>query len=342
MFGLFDILSRSLMITLFVFAMMLIVDYVNVLSRGKMGTVLKGGIWRQYLLSSFLGSTPGCLGAFMNVTFYARGLLSFGAIVGGMIATSGDEAYVMITLFPRTALLLFGLLFILGIFSAWITDKLVPILRIVPCEECQLAPLHFENGPCQCFDLGIWKRFPKIGLRRTLLLSLFIFILTSIGIGFLGPSEWGWERVSLFILLLITLGLVSIAPDHYLKEHIWAHILRSHLWRVFLWTFFALLFVQIGLEYWNLELFVKSNIVWILLLGAIIGLIPESGPHLVFATMFAQGLIPFSVLVTSSIVQDGHGMLPLLSYSLKDSILVKLFNLAIGLLVGGIIYSIGI
>lgn len=49
-------------------------------------------------------------------------------------------------------------------------------------------------------------------------------------------------------------------------------------------------------------------------------IIPESGPHLIFVMMYAQGLVTFSVLFTTSFVQDGHGMLPLLSYSLKDSI----------------------
>lgn len=71
-----------------------------------------------------------------------------------------------------------------------------------------------------------------------------------------------------------------------------------------------------------------------LLFGALVGLIPESGPHLIFVTLFAQGLIPFSVLLTSSIVQDGHGMLPMLSYSLEDSMKLKAFNLIIGLTVG--------
>ncbi|MCK4348834.1 MAG: hypothetical protein KAW47_09485, partial [Thermoplasmatales archaeon] len=52
---------------------------------------------------------------------------------------------------------------------------------------------------------------------------------------------------------------------------------------------------------------------WVLLIASLIAIIPEFGPHLVFVTMFAKGLIPFSVLLASSIVQDGHGMLPLLS-----------------------------
>jgi hypothetical protein len=57
--------------------------------------------------------------------------------------------------------------------------------------------------------------------------------------------------------------------------------------------------------------------------------------------LFAKGLIPFSVLFASSVVQDGHGMLPMLSYSVKDSVLIKVFNLIFGLGLGAIIYLFG-
>ena len=107
------ILNKTIMITIFVFVMLLLVDYINVMTKGRMKKAVKGSKTRQYTTASFLGSTPGCLGAFMNVSFYVHGLLSFGAIVGGMIATSGDEAFVMLTQFPREALILFGLLFVL-------------------------------------------------------------------------------------------------------------------------------------------------------------------------------------------------------------------------------------
>ena len=102
-----------------------------------------------------------------------------------------------------------------------------------------------------------------------------------------------------------------------------------------------MLFVHRGLEYWNLEPFVKQHMFWVLAIGAFLGIIPESGLHLIFVMMYAQGLVPFSVLFTTSFVQDGHGMLPLLSYSLKDSILIKLFNLIFGLVVGGILFALG-
>jgi hypothetical protein len=96
------------------------------------------------------------------------------------------------------------------------------------------------------------------------------------------------------------------------------------------------------LAFWNLETFIQQNLVWVLVIGAVTGIIPESGPHLLFVMMYAQGLIPFSVLFTTSFVQDGHGMLPLLSYSIRDSVLIKIFNLVFGLAVGGVLYMLGL
>ena len=96
-----------------------------------------------------------------------------------------------------------------------------------------------------------------------------------------------------------------------------------------------------NLQAWHLESFVHQNMMWILVIAALIGLIPESGPHMVFVMMYAQGLVPFSVLFTASFIQDGHGMLPMLSYSLKDSVLIKVFNLIFGLGIGSILFMLG-
>jgi hypothetical protein len=81
---------------------------------------------------------------------------------------------------------------------------------------------------------------------------------------------------------------------------------------------------------------------WVLMIAGLIGIIPESGPHFIFVMMYAQGLVPFSVLFTASFVQDGHGMLPMLSYSLKDALWIKLFNLIFGLGIGVILYTVGV
>lgn len=333
MSAIIDVISHSLMITLFVFVMMVIIDYVNVLTSGKMEQVVKGGKWRQYTLASFLGATPGCLGAFMNVSFYAHGLLSFGAIVGGMIATSGDEAFVMLALFPKRALLFFTLLFVLGIIGAWFSDKTVSWIGIIPCENCELQIVHAEDN-CQCFDSTALITFSKLAVGRYIILFALALSIVAVVTGQIGPQTWNWMRITLLLSLAIAIWILLTVPDHYLDEHIWKHIIKEHLWRVFLWTFSALLFITFGLKYWNIEVFVKAHKAWVFLICALVGLIPESGPHLVFVMMFANGIVPFSILLTSSIVQDGHGMLPLFSYSIKDALMVKLFNLVLAIIIG--------
>lgn len=163
-----------------------------------------------------------------------------------------------------------------------------------------------------------------------------------IGFGYIGSQSWDWQRITLFILLCVATGIVATTPDHYLKEHIWQHIFKKHIWRIFLWTLFAFLLIHIGFEYWDLSKFVQTNMLGILFIAALVGIIPDSGPHLIFVTMFARGLIPFSILLVNSFVQDGHGILPLLSYSAKDAVLIKVFNVIFGIGIGLILFMIGI
>ena len=86
----------------------------------------------------------------------------------------------------------------------------------------------------------------------------------------------------------------------------------------------------------NLPALVSGNPWFVLLLAGLMGLIPESGPHLLFVTLYAQSTLPLGVLVASSAVQDGHGMLPLLAHSRRDFLVVKAINLVAGLSLGAL------
>jgi hypothetical protein len=343
------IYQHALLISFVVFVMMLIVDFVDTASKRRISGLMRGGLWRQYFLSAFLGSTPGCLGAFMNVSLYVHGMISFGAIVGGMIATSGDEAFVMLSQFPLTAMALFILLFFSGIIFAWISDKLIILLKFTPCESCYEA-LCEQCKPDTSAKTSIKdglrvkrivQNFQSLSFTRVFLLALILFFLIMVATGILGPSDWNWKRITFIFLGLLSLIVSSVVSEHYLHDHIWRHIIKKHLLRVFLWSFGALLILDWGLSSWNMEVFIQHNLVWVMVIGALLGLIPESGPHLIFVMMYAKGLIPFSILLTTSFIQDGHGMLPMLSYSLKDSLMIKAFNLAFGLGVGGTLLSLG-
>jgi len=239
---------------------------------------------------------------------------------------------------------------VLGILFAWISDRIIPVLGITPCESCIDA--HCEeclpgmDNQEMIIDIfrpaNLSENFQALSFTRFLLLILILIFLVLIATGSLGPSTWDWKRITFISLSLCTLCIITVCSEHYLESHIWDHIIKKHLFRVFLWSFGALLFVHWGLAFWNLDTFIHEHMLWVLLIGALMGIIPESGPHLIFVMMYAQGLVPFSVLFTTSFVQDGHGMLPLLSYSFKDSVLIKVFNLTFGLVVGGALFALGL
>jgi len=336
-----SIFREAVTITLFVFSMMILVDWLNVRSRGGMTAVLRGGKWREYLLSSFLGSTPGCLGAFMNISMYVHGLIGFGALVGGMIATSGDEAYVMLSLFPKKALLLFAGLFVAGVVFGALSDWIARHLRITPCEACDQHEVHPEQLQGNRLENLIHNLRHPSALRLGFLLLMIVLLLVTC-LGVVGPEGWGWMRITLVILLALGTLLGLSGSEHYFREHVINHILRHHTLRVFLWTFAALLVLSFLPSQEAVRTFLQAHMVWVFLFAGLLGVIPQSGPHLIFVMMYASGLVPFSVLFVSSFVQDGHGMLPLLSVSLRDSLRVKGFNLAFGLAVGGILYLCGI
>lgn len=335
------IFRDAVTITIFVFSMMVFVDWLNVRTRGGMTTALQGRKWREYVLASFLGATPGCLGAFMNVSLYVHGLISFGAIVGGMIATSGDESYVMLSLFPKQALILFGGLFLAGIVFGAISDWIANRIGIAPCEACRLQEVHpQELTPFR------WKTVRENLLRpspvRIAFLALMAGLLVIASLGVVGPKSWNWMRITLVVLLALGTGLGLASTEHYLRVHIIGHILRKHTLRVFLWTFGALLVLSFLPPQETVRAFIQGHIWLVFLFAGLLGIIPESGPHMIFVMMYAAGLIPFSVLFVSSFVQDGHGMLPLFAVSVRDSLRVKAFNLGFGLAVGGILYLFGV
>ncbi|MGD8895909.1 MAG: putative manganese transporter [Acidobacteriota bacterium] len=331
------VLAQSLEVTVFVAVMMIGVEYLNVLTRGAWAQTLAASRSRQYLLAVLLGATPGCLGAFAVVALYSHRMVSFGALVAAMIATSGDEAFVMLALFPGTALVLTVGLALLG----WVAGVATDLLRLSPSRADHGFELH-EEDDCQCFpgaQVLDQLREPSVA-RGSLALAILVFITVLATGSFVAPPSV-WLRAILLGLGLFTLFVVLTVPDHFLEAHLWRHVVLQHVPRIFAWTAGALLLTELAMKVWP-ESTPSATTHWIALAGAsLLGLIPESGPHLLFVTLFEQGLVPLSTLVASSIVQDGHGTLPLLAYSRSDFLKVKAVNLAVGLAIGGAMMALG-
>jgi hypothetical protein len=379
------------MITGFVFVMMLLIEYLNVITKGVWQSRLARNRWGQYLMAAALGAVPGCLGAFAVVTMYSHRLLSLGAVVAAMIATSGDEAFVMFAMFPGRALMLTAVLFAIGIVSGSITDALAGRFKLIESLHCDEMEVHAEYMDSYFPRGHIVKQWRECtaarGILAVVLVAMIIAIATGqlahhdlgrighVGAGEMHVSEhtggghaaqeapagpggepieashahdgesghgghdhggWGWVRITLLAASLVALFIVCTVHDHFLEEHLWKHIARKHIPRVFLWVLGALIVIYVLTERLDVDFYrVAREGRWIVLaVACIVGLIPQSGPHMVFITLYATGAVPFAVLLASSVVQDGHGMLPLLAHSRRIFIVIKIINLVVGMIIG--------
>lgn len=328
------ILKQSITITGFVFVMMLIIEYINVQTRGIWQEKLSKNQWRQYIVSALLGIIPGCLGAFTVVTMYSHRLVSFGAIVSAMIATSGDEAFMMLAMVPKTALILTAIILIIGIIAGFVVDKYVKSSTMLGKLSKNELPLHADDYS-KSFDVhSLYVQLIKPSIYRIVLILLISFLFIAVLTGSLAGDEQMWIRTSLVIVIAVSLFIVLTVPEHFLLDHLWKHITKVHTPKIFLWIFGTLLILQLLINYLNIETLISENLIYVLIIAVLIGIIPESGPHFVFITLFAQGTIPFSVLLASSISQDGHGMLPLLAESRKSFFAVKIVNVIVALIIG--------
>ncbi len=344
----FPILKQSIVITLFVLSMMLVIEYINILSRGQWSTKLQKSPFKQIIFGALLGIIPGCLGAYTAVSLYVHNIFSLGAIVATMIATSGDEAFIMFSVIPETAILINIVIFVIAIISGFIVNA-ISKKRVFKYSEKHFH-IHKEEVECICFDAPtILVQLRKISLVRLSLLLVLISILTMVIISLLhGHVEHQessqlllnqhshplWISITFIVILSISIFVVTTVNDHFLKEHVWRHVIGKHFLKIFLWTFFTLLALNFLNTYIDIDSLIGDNLYLVLLIAVLIGIIPESGPHFVFVLLFVNGSIPLSILLASSIVQDGHGSLPLLAESRKSFFIVKFINIIVGLAVG--------
>lgn len=332
------------MITVFVFMMMVIVEYLNIMLRGRMRERMRAYPTGQSLLAGFLGAAPGCLGVFTSVTLYEHGVLSFGALVAGMIATSGDEAFVMLSLFPGKYVLLTAILLMVGVLTGVVIDKLLSrrwvAFRGIGCERLvvhEATDVHVLKRPVNSLVANLGGPH----LSRWAILVFLLTYAVLIATGLVGRDESLWWKAMLVAADFVCIWITLFGTEHFIKEHVWGHVVREHVPRIFLWTLGALFVFEFLSQHIDIPMLIQRNKFLMLAAACAVGVIPQSGPHIIFVTLFADGALPFSILLANSIVQDGHGMLPLLAFSRRDFIVVKLINLIVGLAVGAAALAAG-
>ena len=333
-------LRTAVLVTGLVVIMMMLIEVFNVTSGGRMFSGLGKHRVGQVLLSAFLGVIPGCMGGFASVSLYTHGIISFGALVAMMIASSGDEAFVMLAMFPDKSLWIFLALFVVAV----VVGLLVDMFRH-RFDGCHSMSVHDEDvAPAQ-----VHSHSRHFGLKRAVMIAGVLVFVAALLMGILESGQTdaagGFNLLSeewmywLFAALsLAVLGMLIFAGDHFVEEHLWEHIVCHHLPSIFLWTLGTLLVVGLLTTVFDISAWISDNTILMILLAALIGVIPESGPHLVFVSLYAAGVVPLPVLMASCISQDGHASLPLLAQSRRAFLTAKAINVIVAILAGIICY----
>jgi hypothetical protein len=343
---LIEIIRQTIMITSLVLVMMLLIEYVNVISHGTWGKNLSKSKLKQVIFATLLGLIPGCIGGFAVVSMFTHNLINFGALVSAMIASTGDESFVMFSMFPQKALILNGIIFVVAIGVGLLVNLIITSYRVpypgkshmkIHTHEIELQPHSWKNALQNLKNIS----FQRAVLLFGLLLFLFGIITGQFAHdvheghpGATNHHDWGLENILFVALTLVVVYILVLVDEHFLEEHLWKHIIKKHFVRIFCWTFGALLGIELLMHYMDLTPWLQKNQLTVMVLSLLVGVIPESGPNLIFVTLFYNGTIPFSILFANSIVQDGHSTLPLLAESKRSFFLVKGINILVGLAVG--------
>ena len=379
-------LQETLMITSIVIIMILLIEIINIATRESFVRILNKNSFIQILIGTVFGLIPGCMGIFVMVALYSKKIISLGAMIATLIATVGDEAFLMLAIMPKQAFIIFGILAGIAIIVGFLCDKFVKnkfensFSGIIHDSQHCNSHSHKKHDCIEHHHNTFSFKNLSFSKYKVFLSLIIVAIITLTATNFIGHAhpeffgnfsfsqenhdhdedccdelccdehshahshvghnhdEHGMEVLIIKIILLsfsgILLILLLFSNEHFIKKHLWQHVIKKHLVKIFLWILGTLLVISIVLQFSDIGSWLDKNYFIALAIAILIGIIPQSGPHLIFIVLFVSGNIPFGILLANSIVQDGHGGLPLLAENKKTFIFKKIISIIIAIIVG--------
>lgn len=334
-----EIIDHSLTLSGFVISMMLLVEYCHSTSQDIFLKILRTEGLRSYFIAACLAALPGCFGCFMVVTCYIHGVISLGALVTASVVTMGDVAFVVLARDPQLYLKLLSILTLIGVLGGFALDRSRIFAR--QSAGCDQLVYHEKLDGQATKNLLKYNLTNPSATRLLLIVCYLVFCLGLISgkIGHLPSMPW-----VVAFLALIAAGVFFVllkASDHFIESHFMGHVFKKHFPRLFTWAVAAFTLVALINHNPAFEHFVQEKEWVLIVLAIILGFVPDSGPHLLFFTLYWNGQISFAVLLTSCIVQDGHGLVPLLASSGRDFLYIKISNACLALAAALLLINLG-
>ena len=311
-----SLFDAYIQVTVFVAATLLLFFSLEHFYKIDVGLLMKrGDIW-QVPMASVLGALPGCGGAVVVITAFARGNIRLGAMVAALIATMGDAAFLLLAKEPTTYLKLMGISIFAAVISGWTVDR-------------------FHQGELYSSEIN---HFQKVGIGKLRTRDKLFMALAAPGL-FLGILQLAQVDINNFGILITILGLlgaflsisvwvmspisaVSSSDDHPFTRS------SEETSFVTVWVIAGFLAYEYAYAFFGLDLAVLAEAAWIFLpiLAVLVGFIPGCGPQVLVTTLYLNGIIPFAALIGNAISNDGDALFPAIALTPRMAVIATLYS----------------
>ena len=311
-----SLFDAYIQVTVFVAATLLVFFSLEHFYKIDIGILMrKGDIW-QVPMASLLGALPGCGGAVVVITAFARGNIRLGAMVAALIATMGDAAFLLLAKEPTTYLKLMSISIFAAVISGWTVDK-------------------FHRGELYSSEI---KNFEKIGIGKLRVRDKLFMFFAVPGL-FLGILQLAQIDVNNFGILVTVFGLTGaflsisiwvlspISAVSSSKDHPFTRSSEETSF-VTVWVIAGFLAYEYSYAFFGLDLEVLAEAAWVFLpiLAVLVGFIPGCGPQVLVTTLYLNGIIPFAALIGNAISNDGDALFPAIALTPRMAVIATLYS----------------
>jgi hypothetical protein len=303
-------------VTVFVAATLLLFFSLEHFFKIDVGALMeRGGMW-QVPTASCLGALPGCGGAVVAITAFARGNITLGAMVAALISTMGDAAFLLLAKAPLTYVKVILISFSAAVICGWLVDRF---------HRGELYNTETQN--LELKEIGMLRirdkiymaiAFPGLVLGSMQLMQVDIYELGDpvLMIGLTGAI------LSVMIWATSPVNAVTVHSDHPFTRS------TEESSFVTAWVISAYLAYEYANSFLGLDLAVLSDsaLIFIPLLAILIGFIPGCGPQILVTTLYLNGIIPFAALIGNAISNDGDALFPAIALTPKMAIIATLYS----------------
>ena len=311
-----SLFDAYIQVTVFVAATLLVFFSLEHFYKIDIGILMrKGDIW-QVPMASLLGALPGCGGAVVVITAFARGNIRLGAMVAALIATMGDAAFLLLAKEPTTYLKLMSISIFAAVISGWTVDK-------------------FHRGELYSSEI---KNFEKIGIGKLRVRDKLFMFFAVPGL-FLGILQLAQIDVNNFGILVTVFGITGaflsisiwvlspISAVSSSKDHPFTRSSEETSF-VTVWVIAGFLAYEYSYAFFGLDLEVLAEAAWVFLpiLAVLVGFIPGCGPQVLVTTLYLNGIIPFAALIGNAISNDGDALFPAIALTPRMAVIATLYS----------------